>query len=286
MIAIIATAIACFIVGGLLSYILFRYALKSKYDNVLKEAETEAEVIKKNKLLEVKEKFLNKKADLEKEEQITRQYFYNRQAESEIATYQSVEWFLLGLTEEQFDIYILDAEMPVKNGIEVAKEIRKLYPEPVIIYVTNHLNYAVEAYEVNTYRYIAKDTMEKGLNAAYETLLPILLAKEERYYIVKKRSELEKIAYSDIFYVKKEGKCAVIVHRNGETSVRDSLSAVEKALGSREFIVADRGYLANIRHVMKMKSRELYMRNGNIITVGRERFKHVRKAILDYWKEI
>ena len=37
MIAIIATAIACFIVGGLLSYILFRYALKSKYDNVLKE---------------------------------------------------------------------------------------------------------------------------------------------------------------------------------------------------------------------------------------------------------
>lgn len=130
-----------------------------------------------------------------------------------------MEWFLLGLTEEQFDIYILDAEMPVKNGIEVAKEIRKLYPEPVIIYVTNHLNYAVEAYEVNTYRYIAKDTMEKGLNAAYETLLPILLAKEERYYIVKKRSELEKIAYSDIFYVKKEGKCAVIVHRNGETSV-------------------------------------------------------------------
>ena len=39
----------------------------------------------------------DEKADLEKEEQITRQYFYNRQAESEIATYQSVEWFLLGL---------------------------------------------------------------------------------------------------------------------------------------------------------------------------------------------
>ena len=28
----------------------------------------------------------DEKADLEKEEQITRQYFYNRQAESEIAT--------------------------------------------------------------------------------------------------------------------------------------------------------------------------------------------------------
>ena len=60
MIAIIATAIACFVVGGILSYVLFRYVLKSKYDSVLKDAETEAEVIKKNKLLEVKEKFLNK----------------------------------------------------------------------------------------------------------------------------------------------------------------------------------------------------------------------------------
>ena len=65
MLVTIVASIACFIVGGILSYVLFKYGLKAKYDNVLKEAETEAEVIKKNKL--VKEKFLNKKADLEKE---------------------------------------------------------------------------------------------------------------------------------------------------------------------------------------------------------------------------
>ena len=53
--------------GGALSYGFFKYGLKTKYDTIIKEAETEAEVIKKNKLLEVKEKFLNKKADLEKE---------------------------------------------------------------------------------------------------------------------------------------------------------------------------------------------------------------------------
>ena len=60
-------AAVCFAVGAGLSYVFFRYGLKTKYDNILKEAETEAVVIKKNKLLEVKEKFLNKKADLEKE---------------------------------------------------------------------------------------------------------------------------------------------------------------------------------------------------------------------------
>ncbi|MBR5205489.1 MAG: DUF3552 domain-containing protein, partial [Bacteroidaceae bacterium] len=63
----IAIAVVCFAVGAGLSYVFFRYGLKTKYDNIIKEAETEAEVIKKNKLLEVKEKFLNKKADLEKE---------------------------------------------------------------------------------------------------------------------------------------------------------------------------------------------------------------------------
>ena len=43
--------------------------LNAKTEAILQEAEAEAEVIKKNKLLEVKEKFLNKKADLEKEVQ-------------------------------------------------------------------------------------------------------------------------------------------------------------------------------------------------------------------------
>ena len=67
MITTVIIAIVCFAVGGGLSYMLFRYGLKSKYDIIINEAQTEAEVIKKNKLLEVKEKFLNKKADLEKE---------------------------------------------------------------------------------------------------------------------------------------------------------------------------------------------------------------------------
>jgi ribonuclease Y len=74
MITTVIIAIVCFAVGGGLSYMLFRYGLKSKYDIIIKEAQTEAEVIKKNKLLEVKEKFLNKKADLEKSPYVTKRF--------------------------------------------------------------------------------------------------------------------------------------------------------------------------------------------------------------------
>ncbi len=80
----IIVGIICFVLGGGLVYLLDKTALKKKretalfdaqckVDNMIKEAEIEAEVIKKNKLLEVKEKFLNKKADLEKEVTIRNQ---------------------------------------------------------------------------------------------------------------------------------------------------------------------------------------------------------------------
>ena len=185
---------------------------------------------------------------LKKEKDITEQYFAEKNVDCTVTIYQNVEWFLLGLNEEKFDMYILDIRMPGENGIEAAREIRRLYPDPVIIFITNFVDYAIEAYEVNTYRY-----------------------------------EVEKLAYSDIFYMKKEGKYVIFVHRRGEVKIRASLSTIEKELNSKEFIISDRGYLANIQHVMKMKGRDLYMRDGNIITVGRERFKGVREAILNYW---
>ncbi|MEG1543487.1 MAG: Rnase Y domain-containing protein, partial [Tannerellaceae bacterium] len=63
----IIISIVTFLVGGILTWFCMRFLLKSKYESVLQDAEREAEVIKKNKLLEVKEKFLHLKADLEKQ---------------------------------------------------------------------------------------------------------------------------------------------------------------------------------------------------------------------------
>ena len=50
-----------FLIGGILAYCFFKYGLKSRYNKIIKEAENEAEVIKKNKLLEVKKKPTSKK---------------------------------------------------------------------------------------------------------------------------------------------------------------------------------------------------------------------------------
>ena len=67
-------ALVALIVGGGGGYLCFRYVLTSIYQQKLNEASKEAEVIKEKKLLEVKEKFLNKKAELEKEVQQRNQH--------------------------------------------------------------------------------------------------------------------------------------------------------------------------------------------------------------------
>ena len=74
---------------------------------------------------------------LKKEKEITEHYFAEKNIDCTVTTYQNVEWFLLGLKEEKFDMYLLDIRMPGENGIEAAREIRRLYPNPVIIFITN-----------------------------------------------------------------------------------------------------------------------------------------------------
>ncbi len=65
---IVATiAIVALVLGGLCGYFVFRYVINGKYKELMDTAQKDAEVLKEKKMLEVKEKFLNKKAELEKE---------------------------------------------------------------------------------------------------------------------------------------------------------------------------------------------------------------------------
>ena len=68
VVTIIATLVAL-VLGGALGFFIFRYVITGKYNEMIAAANKEAEVVKEKKLLEVMEKFLNKKAELEKEVQ-------------------------------------------------------------------------------------------------------------------------------------------------------------------------------------------------------------------------
>lgn len=64
---IILSILISLIIGGLVAWLIIKFLLKSKAETILRDAEKESEVMKQKKLLEVKEKFLHLKADLEKQ---------------------------------------------------------------------------------------------------------------------------------------------------------------------------------------------------------------------------
>ena len=94
LIFVLLIAAGALALGGVGGYLIFRYVIKGKYKEMIDTATKEAEVIKEKKLLEVKEKFLNKKSELEKEVQQRNQHIQqseNRLKQREISLNQRQE---------------------------------------------------------------------------------------------------------------------------------------------------------------------------------------------------
>ena len=91
-IAILIIASLLVIIG--IGFAIFKFVIKEKYHKMMTQAESDAEVLKQKKLLEVKEEFLNKKAQLEKEVQQRNQHLLqaeNKLKQREISLTQKQE---------------------------------------------------------------------------------------------------------------------------------------------------------------------------------------------------
>ncbi len=132
MIAIVAAI--SLIIGGFVGFGVFRYVLTGKYKRMLEAAEKEAEVMKEKKLLEVKEKFLNKKSELEKEVQQRNQKFQanetrlkqreltlNQRQEEINRKKQEVEQMQVRIDNEMKVIAVKQAELETMEEQERAK---------------------------------------------------------------------------------------------------------------------------------------------------------------------
>ena len=94
IIIVLLIAAGALALGGVCGYLVFRYVLKGKYNEMIDTATKQADVIKEKKLLEVKEKFINKKSQLEKEVQQRNQHIQqseNKLKQREISLNQRQE---------------------------------------------------------------------------------------------------------------------------------------------------------------------------------------------------
>ena len=66
LIFVIIIGLTSFLAGGFIAYFVWQKVLKKRNENIIQDAKSEADVIKKEKILQAKEKFFELKSEYEK----------------------------------------------------------------------------------------------------------------------------------------------------------------------------------------------------------------------------
>lgn len=186
---------------------------------------------------------------------------------------------------KQFDLCILDIEMPGYNGIELGKEIHRHSEGTVIIYVTSHTKFALEAYDIHAYHYVLKTRMSDKLPRVLREVLEKLGEQKKEYYILRGKDYTERLLLDDIYYINKVKKHAVFYTRHGEYEERKNISDILYELQDKNFTQIDQGVIINTARVIRVLKDSLVMENGDELKISRSNVKRVKQEISDYWRE-
>jgi len=157
-------------------------------------------------------------------------------------------------------------------------------PEVVLIFVTSHMKYAVDAYEYGVFRYIPKNMLEERLRQALKDALQMIHMQTESCYRITQGSHMEKVSYRRILYIRKDGKNSVFTLKQGEViRERKSLNQVYQELDPEEFVFVDRGCIVNLLHISLFYGDEVELDNGEKLPVSRGRLNETKVALQTLW---
>ena len=188
--------------------------------------------------------------------------------------------FLQGFIKRPYDLVFLDIEMPVMDGIAVARRLRELNKEVPIVFLTSHIEFALVGYEVNALRYLTKPISMPKLQ---EVLSHVSLQMQaQRVLWVKTDLNEEKVHIKDILFMEAQNQNIMIYTPKASYCVRYNLSDYETQLQEDGFFRIHRGYLVGLRHVKSVGKREVTMTDGNVLPVSRTREKELKDALFQY----
>lgn len=78
------------------------------------------------------------------------------------------------------DVVFLDIEMPVMNGVELAKRLKQEYPKMLVAFVTAYNSYIKDANELGVEYYLLKPYSENSIEKMFENLRKLLPERTER----------------------------------------------------------------------------------------------------------
>lgn len=209
--------------------------------------------------------------------------------EADLFFYASGEELLQA--EEQPDILFLDIQMPGKNGMDTARELRKSNERTILIFVTGMEEYVFQSFDVGAFHYLVKpftdEKFETVLHHAVEqseridSLLQVKQSEqEEKYIMVKSGGVHTKILWRDIIYAEVFNRKIMIHSMDGDIEYYGKMMDLEKSLGE-DFFRPHRAYLIHFKYVVKYNASTVYLERGTAL-MAKQNYGEFVKRYLKY----
>ena len=188
------------------------------------------------------------------------------------------------------DVFFLDIDFAGKQytGIDVARKIRQVRHDSVVIFVTNFIEYAPEGYEVQAFRYL----LNRDIHIKLEQCLIQAIDKfQSSHEIIQINisGEILSLSLSEILYIESQRHLALIhVLKQGTQTIKtyrfySSLTSLEQQLSAQGFLRIQKSYLVNMRRIRKYQCNEAVLDNGTILKVSEKNYAAQKKQYL-LWK--
>lgn len=182
-----------------------------------------------------------------------------------------------------YDLVFLDIEMPVMDGITLAREIRSRTEQVQIVFLTGHVEYAIEGYEVNALRYLTKPVNEEKL----KEVLRFVMDKntQGRQLILREDGEDLILNLTDVYYMEAQNQYVMIYASDGEHLIRANIGDFEEQLKNDGFYRIHRGFLVSLARVKKMQKGEVLLDAGSktvTLPVSRSNIRPLKEALYTY----
>lgn len=186
----------------------------------------------------------------------------------------------------KYDIIFLDIEVPLVNGIQVAKKIRERDQDVILFFCTKLTQYAIMGYQVEALDYILKPIKYSSMKFRLDRAMQRLKKNQrEEKVILHVNRENIRINISDIYYIEACRHKTIYYTRQGTYEVWSSFKEAKKKFEEHQFVQCHGSYLCSLKWVSCIKEGEVIMADGMAIKMSRNLKKIFSDALTSYWAE-
>ncbi|MBQ3584387.1 MAG: response regulator transcription factor [Lachnospiraceae bacterium] len=187
--------------------------------------------------------------------------------------------------ESEYDIFLLDIEMPDIDGMEIAKRLHEKKTDKYIIFFTNYMGYIQNAFQVRAFRYFEKPVCKQKLLEAFQMIEREFLENIKIPVLVKEATYFVNI--NDIVFIASLGDGTYIYTKTGEIFENSkTLKYWKDFLKNKYFCQVHKSYIVSMRYISALKEKEVELSNIKIkIPLSRRRKNECKDALFQYIRE-